>query len=162
VSWPTPAHTCSPGSDRQPEKRTSSIRKAEYPDAVDRAGILVLRALQSWQPVRQLIRSVRRLEVAFAIRLSCGVLRGKLIVAGGFDQDTAAEWLRLGRADLVAFGRKFLANPDLPERFRLCAPLNADDRFTYYGGGAKGYTDYPTLAQERGQEPQPCVDDRWR
>jgi N-ethylmaleimide reductase len=88
--------------------------------------------------------------------------RGKLIVAGGFDQDTAEEWLRQGRADLIAFGRKFLANPDLPERFRLRAPLNADDRSTYYGGGAKGYTDYPTLAQERGEEPKPCVDDRWR
>jgi N-ethylmaleimide reductase len=88
--------------------------------------------------------------------------RGKLIVAGGFDQDTAEEWLQQGRADLIAFGRKFLANPDLPERFRLCAPLNADDRSTYYGGGAKGYTDYPTLAQERGEEPKPCVDGRWR
>jgi N-ethylmaleimide reductase len=88
--------------------------------------------------------------------------RGKLIVAGGFDQDTAEEWLRQGRADLIAFGRKFLANPDLPERFRLRAPLNADDRPTYYGGGAKGSTDYPTLAQERGEEPKPCVDDRWR
>jgi N-ethylmaleimide reductase len=88
--------------------------------------------------------------------------RGKLIVAGGFDQDTAEAWLRQGRADLIAFGRKYLANPDLPERFRLHAPLHADDRSTYYGGGAKGYTDYPTIAQERGEEPKPCVDDRWR
>jgi N-ethylmaleimide reductase len=44
--------------------------------------------------------------------------RGTLIVAGGFDQETAEAWLRQGKADLVAFGRKFLANPDLPERFR--------------------------------------------
>jgi len=87
---------------------------------------------------------------------------GKLIVAGGFDLDTAEEWLRKGRADLIAFGRKFLANPDLPERFRLRTPLNADDRSTYYGGGARGYTDYPSLAQERGEESKPCVDDRWR
>jgi N-ethylmaleimide reductase len=88
--------------------------------------------------------------------------RGKLILAGGFDQDTAEEWLRQGWADLIAFGRKFLANPDLPERFRLRAPLNADDRSTYYGGSARGYTDYPSLAQEQGEQPQPCVDDRWR
>ncbi len=88
--------------------------------------------------------------------------RSKLIVAGGFDQDTAEEWLRQGRADLIAFGRKFLANPDLPERFRRHAPLNADDQSTYYGGGAKGYTDYPSLAQERGEQPKPCVDERWR
>lgn len=88
--------------------------------------------------------------------------RGLLIVAGGFDHDTAEAWLQQGRADLIAFGRKFLANPDLPERFRRRAPLNADDPSTYYGGGAKGYTDYPTLAQERGEQPKPCVDERWR
>jgi N-ethylmaleimide reductase len=88
--------------------------------------------------------------------------RGKLIMAGGFDQDTAESWLHRGKADLIAFGRKFLANPDLPERIRLRAALNADDRSTYYGGGAKGYTDYPSLAQERGEQPKPCVDDRWR
>ena len=40
--------------------------------------------------------------------------------------------------------------------------LHADDPTTYYGGGAKGYTDYPTLAQERGEVPKPCIDDRWR
>ena len=88
--------------------------------------------------------------------------RGTLIIAGGFDHDTAEGWLQKGKADLIAFGRKFLANPDLPERFRSGASLNADDPSTYYGGGAKGYTDYPTLARERGEEPHPCVDERWR
>ena len=88
--------------------------------------------------------------------------RGRLIITGGFDHDTAEEWLQEGRADLVAFGRKFLANPDLPERLRLRAPLNPDDRSTYYGGGAKGYTDYHTLQQERGEQPRPCVDESWR
>jgi N-ethylmaleimide reductase len=88
--------------------------------------------------------------------------RGTLIIAGGFDHDTAEGWLQQGKADLIAFGRKFLANPDLPERFRSGASLNADDPSTYYGGGAKGYTDYPTLARERGEEPHPCVDERWR
>jgi N-ethylmaleimide reductase len=88
--------------------------------------------------------------------------RGTLIVAGGFDRDSAEAWLEQGRADLIAFGRKFLANPDLPERLKSRAPLNADDPTTYYGGGAKGYTDYPTLAQDRGEQPKACVDDRWR
>lgn len=88
--------------------------------------------------------------------------RGTLMVAGGFDLDTAEAWLREGRADIIAFGRKFIANPDLPRRFRERAPLNADDPSTYYGGGAKGYTDYPTLAQQAGEAPGPCVDDRWR
>jgi N-ethylmaleimide reductase len=88
--------------------------------------------------------------------------RGTLISAGGFDRDAAEAWLEQGKADLIAFGRKFLANPDLPDRFRARKPLNADDPTTYYGGGAKGYTDYPSLAQERGEQPKACVDDRWR
>ncbi|MEA2951660.1 MAG: N-ethylmaleimide reductase [Alphaproteobacteria bacterium] len=88
--------------------------------------------------------------------------RGTLMVAGGFDHDSAEAWLEKGRTDLIAFGRKFLANPDLPERLKSRAPLNADDPPTYYGGGAKGYTDYPTLAQDRGEQPKACVDDRWR
>jgi N-ethylmaleimide reductase len=88
--------------------------------------------------------------------------RGTLIVAGGFDHDTAEAWLRQRKADLIAFGRKFLANPDLPQRFRSRASLNADDPSTYYGGRAKGYTDYSTLARERGEEPHPCIDERWR
>src|SRR5450631_2120052 len=84
--------------------------------------------------------------------------RGMLMIAGGFDHDTAERWLEEGRADLIAFGRKFLANPDMPERFRLRAPLNADDPATYYGGGAKGYTDYPILS---GEAKVTC-DERWR
>jgi N-ethylmaleimide reductase len=88
--------------------------------------------------------------------------RGTLIIAGGLDHDSAEKWLRQRKADLIAFGRKFLANPNLPERLRLRASLNADDPSTYYGGGAKGYTDYPNLARERGEEPHPCVDERWR
>jgi N-ethylmaleimide reductase len=88
--------------------------------------------------------------------------RGKLILAGGFDLETAEKWLREGRADLIAFGRKFLANPDLPERFRKGSALNVDDSSTYYGGGAKGYTDYSTLAQQSGKQPAPCADQTWR
>jgi N-ethylmaleimide reductase len=88
--------------------------------------------------------------------------KGTLMVAGGFEPDTAAQWLREGKADLIAFGRKFLANPDLPERLRCGTPLNADDPTTYYGGGEKGYTDYPSLAQDRGEQPKACVDQRWR
>ena len=91
-----------------------------------------------------------------------GKYRGTLMLAGGFDRNSAEAWLQKGRADIIAFGRKFLANPDLPRRLRERAPLNADDTTTYYGGGAKGYTDYPTLEQERGEAPKPCVDDRWR
>jgi N-ethylmaleimide reductase len=88
--------------------------------------------------------------------------RGTLMITGGFNRDTAEAWLEQGKADLIGFGRKFLANPDLPERFRERIALNVDDPSTYYGGGAKGYTDYPSLAQERGEQPKACVDDQWR
>ena len=91
-----------------------------------------------------------------------GRWNGNLIIAGGFDQETAATWISTGRADAIAFGRKFLANPDLPERFREHAPLNRDDPSTYYGGGEKGYIDYLTLAQQRGEQSKPCFDTRWR
>jgi N-ethylmaleimide reductase len=96
------------------------------------------------------------------VKLIRSKFKGTLIVAGGFDAENAGRWLREGLADLIAFGRKFIANPDLPERFRLGAPLNADDPTTYYGGGEKGYTDYPSLAQDRGEQPKPCVDQSWR
>ena len=71
-----------------------------------------------------------------------------LIVANGFNRATATQALAEDLADAVAFGRLFLANPDLPQRFRLNAPLNAPDESTFYGGGEKGYTDYPALGPQ--------------
>jgi N-ethylmaleimide reductase len=59
-------------------------------------------------------------------------------------------------ADAVAFGRKFIANPDLPERFRRGAPLNQPDRSTFYGGGEKGYTDYPSLQETVARAAECC------
>nr|WP_244807524.1 alkene reductase [Caballeronia zhejiangensis] len=69
--------------------------------------------------------------------------RGPIIVAGGFDGDSAEAILQSGDADLVAFGRHFIANPDLPERLRKHLPLNPYDRPTFFGGTEIGYTDYP-------------------
>lgn len=65
---------------------------------------------------------------------------------GPSDKPTAQAILSEDRADLVSFGRPFLANPDLVERLRRDAPLNEPDQPTFYGGGAEGYTDYPALA----------------
>jgi N-ethylmaleimide reductase len=62
-----------------------------------------------------------------------------------YDRDSAKAVLASGRADLVAFGVPFIANPDLPARFQAGAPLNTPDPSTFYGGGEKGYTDYPFL-----------------
>ncbi len=74
------------------------------------------------------------------------VYPGQIIAAGGFTpQSAAAEVSRTGGAEVVAFGRIFISNPDLVERIRAGAPLNAYNRATFYGGGAVGYTDYPAL-----------------
>ena len=71
---------------------------------------------------------------------------GLFILSGGFDHASAEQALLEKRGDLVAFGRPFLANPDLVARMRENAPLNVPDESTFYVPGAKGYTDYPTLA----------------
>ena len=71
--------------------------------------------------------------------------RGAYIANNGYSRDMAAAAISSGRADMVAFGRAFIANPDLVERFRLNAPLNEPDRATFYGGDANGYIDYPAL-----------------
>ena len=68
-----------------------------------------------------------------------------MIAAGNFKPETAEATLAAGHADAIAFGRLFIANPDLPERIRRGASLNPYHRPTFYGGGAEGYTDYPTL-----------------
>jgi len=68
-----------------------------------------------------------------------------LILNGGYDLQSGNEAIASGEADLISFGVPFLANPDLPERFRQNAPLNEPDVATFYVGGEKGYTDYPTL-----------------
>ncbi|MDX6751885.1 alkene reductase [Geminicoccaceae bacterium 1502E] len=70
---------------------------------------------------------------------------GTVIAAGGFTRETASRAVADGVADAVAFGRLFIANPDLPERLRVGASLNRYDRSTFYGGDARGYTDYPAL-----------------
>ena len=81
----------------------------------------------------------------FKLKLRAG-FDGLFILAGGFDHASAEQALQDQRGDLIAFGRPFLANPDLVARMRKVAPLNDPDETTFYVPGAKGYTDYPTLA----------------
>jgi N-ethylmaleimide reductase len=71
--------------------------------------------------------------------------RGAYVANNGYDFELANKALTANEADLIAFGKPFIANPDLVERLRLGAPLNTPDKATFYGGGAKGYTDYPSL-----------------
>lgn len=73
------------------------------------------------------------------------LFHGIYIANNGYDREMAIEAVESGRADAVAFGKLAIANPDLVERLRRGAALNAADRATFYGGGAEGYTDYPSL-----------------
>jgi 2,4-dienoyl-CoA reductase-like NADH-dependent reductase (Old Yellow Enzyme family) len=73
---------------------------------------------------------------------------GVFIANEGFTQDSAERVVAEGKADAVAFGKLFIANPDLPERFAAHAPLNEWDAKTFYSGGAAGYIDYPSLTAE--------------
>jgi N-ethylmaleimide reductase len=72
---------------------------------------------------------------------------GAYIANNGYDFDLASKVLAAGEADLIAFGKPFISNPDLVERLQRGAPLNAWDKTTFYGGDAKGYTDYPALSE---------------
>ena len=79
---------------------------------------------------------------------------GPFIANGNISPELGATWIADGHADAIAFGRMFLANPDLPERIAQDGPYNEDNPDTYYGGGMEGYTDYPAL--EKVDDPLPC------
>jgi N-ethylmaleimide reductase len=73
--------------------------------------------------------------------------KGTYIANNGYDLALANKVLAANEADLIAFGKPFISNPDLVERLKRGAPLNPPDKATFYGGDAKGYTDYPTLEE---------------
>jgi N-ethylmaleimide reductase len=77
---------------------------------------------------------------------------GAYIANNGYDFELATKVLAEGAADLIAFGKPFISNPDLVERLKKGAALNEWDKATFYGGGAKGYTDYPTLEAAQAAE----------
>ena len=104
-----------------------------------------------------LMRAIRPLQLAF-VEMAPGAhaedwharlrpLSHSAWFAGvGFDAARARHWVASGRADAILFGQAFIANPDLPARIAAGAPLAEADSSTFYAGGARGYTDYPTLA----------------
>lgn len=73
--------------------------------------------------------------------------QGNLILNMGYSGEEASQVIESDQAEAIAFGSSFIANPDLPERLRLKAPLNEADPSTFYSQGAQGYTDYPTLSE---------------
>jgi N-ethylmaleimide reductase len=82
---------------------------------------------------------------AFDLRKLRALYRGVYMTNYGYDLEKANAAIAKGEADMISFGQLFIANPDLPRRFALHAPLSRPDQSTFYGGGAAGYTDYPFL-----------------
>jgi N-ethylmaleimide reductase len=76
------------------------------------------------------------------------IYKGTIISNGGYDFEKGEKAIKEGIADIIAYGSLFLANPDLPDRFAAGAVLNTPERSTFYGGDAKGYTDYPYMQLE--------------
>jgi N-ethylmaleimide reductase len=89
----------------------------------------------------------REIEPGFDFNALRRAFKGAYIANNGYDKALAEAALEAGDADLIAFGRPFVANPDLVRRYALDAPLNALNPETLYGGGAEGYTDYPALPE---------------
>ncbi|MDX6766622.1 MAG: alkene reductase [Candidatus Methylacidiphilales bacterium] len=112
----------------------------------------VIRELQPYGLAYLHITEVTAQDIAHGAKEGVGprelrpFVKTNLVTAGGFTAAKASEYLSEGIAEAVAFGVPFIANPDLPERFRRNAPLNEPDESTFYSPGPKGYTDYPTLA----------------
>lgn len=127
-------------------KRTFAAAAA----ALDRLGLAYIHVIEGFSPATMPDGAIR-----------CTWFRdhfsGALIANGGYDSFTAEAALAAGQADLISFGRPFLANPDLPARFRQGAAFNRLDVATVYGGGAEGYTDYPLL--DEGGDPLVGDDD---
>lgn len=88
----------------------------------------------------------REVPGGFDLRILRRAFNGLYMANNGYDLALALEARRRDAADVISFGRLFIANPDLVERLRTGAPLNTPDRETFFGGGASGYTDYPCLA----------------
>ncbi|KAK1280967.1 putative 12-oxophytodienoate reductase 11 [Acorus gramineus] len=95
----------------------------------------------------RMVRLGEKLETPHSLLPMRRAFKGAFVVAGGYDREDGNRAVEGGFADLVAFGRSFLANPDLPRRFEIDAPLNKYDRSTFYvPDPVVGYTDYPFLS----------------
>ena len=105
-------------------------------------------------------RDVHGSEVPFDFDEVRGRFGGHYIANGGYDKRLASAAIAAGRADCVAFGKPYIANPDLVERYAVDAPLNVPDPDTFYGGRERGYTDYSTLTGNdvpRLRSPESCL-----
>jgi N-ethylmaleimide reductase len=110
-------------------------------DELDKLGIAYLHLIEP--RIAGNVEDDTRDQQPVAARTMRTHFHGPIVVAGGFDGASAEAIVQAGDADLVAFGRHFIANPDLPERLRRDLPLNDYDRPSFFGGTETGYTDYP-------------------
>ena len=126
---------------------SDSNPKALFSYVVEQLDRLDLAYLHLVEPRVQNNETVDNPDMALSTAYFRTLYHGILISAGGHSQTTGEETLTAGHADLIAYGRLYISNPDLPQRFAQDLPLAPYDRSTFYGGGEAGYTDYPTLEQ---------------
>lgn len=134
----SPSSTFNDMSDSNPEAHFSYF--VEQLNRYDLAYLHVLEPSES---------DLRHGGIAVPTRHFRPLYKGLLMVNWDYDMEKGNAVIASGEADLVSYGQLFIANPDLPERFKLKASLNKPNPATFYGGTAEGYTDYPTL-QEQG------------
>jgi len=122
---------------------------ALYCYLMDRIGPYSLTYLHLMEPINE------TLDIGFPASTVAAYFRpffaGTIISATDHTRASGEEMLSRGDADLVAFGRAFISNPDLPDRFAAGAPITVPDRSTFYQGGAHGYIDYPFLSEKDGR-----------
>ncbi len=122
-----------------------SDKRATYGHVIERLDALGVAYICLLEPNAKAIEQGVQIEhVAETFR---PLITVPLMVNTGFDKAKGNAAIGSGEADIVAFGVPFLANPDLPERLRIDAPLNTPDPKLFYGEGAEGYTDYPALSE---------------
>lgn len=134
----SPSGTWGAISDSDPERTFGAF--------AERLNVYGLAYLHIIEPRVSGVETVREGHPPVAAALMRKIFKGPIIAAGGFDRAGAEAILQRGDADLVAFGRLFTSNPDLPERFRRDLPLAPYKREAFWGGNERGYTDFPAYA----------------
>ena len=129
----------SPFNDMHDENPTDTFRAAA--SVANDAGLAYVHLVEPAEPKPPVLDEGLTADVFGGIRET---FDGALVVNGNYDENTARDAIEQGYADLVAFGRAFLANPDLPRRLKEGLPVNLPDEETFYNGDEHGYTDYPT------------------
>ena len=130
----SPTNSYNDMSDRQPAQTFTQVARE-----LKRFGLAYLHVVEQLTPQ---LRDKPETRIAPLLRAA---FDGTFILNGGYDAQAGTAALSAGEAGLIAYGRFFLSNPDLVERFRSGAALNKADISTFYTDGAKGYTDYPRL-----------------